>query len=66
MGSRPFHSTGRRAGLRRTRSIQPRMIRGCLFYQTADVLFPTFVRAACAWAAAEAYRLALLDTGGTL
>lgn len=66
MGSRPFHSTGRRAGLRRTRSIQPRIVGGCLFYQTADVLFPTFVRAACAWTAAEAYRLDLLDTGDAL
>jgi hypothetical protein len=38
-------------------AIIPRIIRGRLFYQTADVLFPTFTQAATAWAAAEAHRL---------
>ena len=37
--------------------IIPRIIRRRLFYQTADVLFPTFAQAACAWSAAEARRL---------
>jgi len=64
MGSRPFHSTGRRAGLRRTPSIRFRIVRGCLFYQTADVLFPSFAGAACAWITAEANRLAMLETRG--
>lgn len=37
------------------RSIIPRLVRGVLLFQVADVLFPTFARAACAWvAAAEA------------
>jgi hypothetical protein len=38
-------------------SIIPRVIRGRLYFQTADVLFPTFALAASAWAATEAHRL---------
>lgn len=41
--------------------IIPRIIRGRLFYQTADVLFPTFAQAATAWSAAEAHRLDIAE-----
>jgi hypothetical protein len=41
--------------------IIPRVIRGRLYFQTADVLFPTFAQAATAWAAAEAHRLDIVD-----
>ena len=37
--------------------IIPRVERGRLYFQTADVLFPTFAQAAGAWTAAEARRL---------
>ena len=37
--------------------IIPRIERGRLYFQTADVLFPTFPRVAGAWTAAEAHRL---------
>lgn len=47
--------------------IIPRLVRGRLYFQTADVLFPTFKQAATAWSAAEAHRLdtaePLADTG---
>ena len=41
--------------------IIPRIVRGCLYYQTADVLFPTFSQAATAWLAAEAHRLDIAE-----
>jgi hypothetical protein len=41
--------------------IIPRIIRGRLFYQTADVLFPTFTQAACASSAAECHRLDIAE-----
>jgi hypothetical protein len=37
--------------------IIPRLVRGRLYFQTAEVLFPTFAQAATAWSAAEAHRL---------
>jgi hypothetical protein len=37
--------------------IMSRTVRGRLYFQVADVLFPTFAQAACAWSAAEANRL---------
>jgi hypothetical protein len=40
-----------------------RIIRGRLFFQTADVLFPIFAQAACALSAAEAHSV---DTGGAV
>jgi hypothetical protein len=46
--------------------IIPRVIRGRLYFQTADVLFPTLKLAICAWSAAEAHRLDILDRGGAL
>jgi hypothetical protein len=46
------------------RSIIPRVIRGALLFQVADVLFTTFAAAASAWLAAEAHRLEAIDTGG--
>jgi hypothetical protein len=44
--------------------IIPRFIRGRLFFQVADVLFPTFARAASAWSAAVANRLDIVNVGG--
>lgn len=44
--------------------IIPRIIRGRLYYQTADVLFATFAQVVPAWAAAEAHRLDIVDVGG--
>ena len=41
--------------------IIPRLVRGRLFFQTADVLFPTFAQAATAWSAAEAHRLDIAE-----
>lgn len=61
MGSQPDHSTGRRAGLRHMRCIRPRIVRGGLYFQVADVLFPTFAGAVTAWSAAEAQRLGVAD-----
>lgn len=46
--------------------ITPRVIRGNLFFQVANVLFPTFAGAACAWSAAEAHRLGVADEIQTL
>jgi hypothetical protein len=43
--------------------IIPQVIRGLLFYQVADVLFPTFRQAASAWSAADAHRLDLIEGG---
>jgi hypothetical protein len=45
-------------------AIIPQIIRGRLFYQIADVLFPTFAQAAGAWSAAVAHRLDVVDVGG--
>lgn len=42
-------------------SIIPQVIRGRLFYQVADVLFPTFRQAASAWSAADAHRLDIVE-----
>lgn len=66
MGSRPDHSTGRRAGLRNTRCIRPRIVRGGLYFQVADVLFPTFAGAVAAWSAAEVQRLGVAHEIQTL
>jgi hypothetical protein len=41
--------------------IVPQIIRGRLFYQTADVLFPTLAQAATAWSASESHRLGIAD-----
>lgn len=41
--------------------IIPQVIRGRLFYQVADVLFPTFAAAAAAWSAAECHRLDIVE-----
>lgn len=48
------------------KAIIPRLIRGCLYYQTADVLFPTFAQAATAWSAAQSHRLGIADEVETL
>jgi hypothetical protein len=45
-------------------SIIPRVIRGRLYFQTADVLFPTFAQAAAAWTAAKAHHLDIVDVNG--
>jgi hypothetical protein len=37
-------------------AIIPRIERGRLYFQTADLLIPTFTRAAAGWSAAEAHR----------
>ena len=39
--------------------IIPRIERGRLYFQTADLLVPTFTQAAGGWSAAEAHRLAV-------
>lgn len=44
--------------------IIPRFIRGRLFYQVSDVLFPTFAAAATAWSAALAHRLDIAEIAG--
>ena len=41
--------------------IVPRLVRGRLFFEICDVLFPTFAQAVCAWCAATAHRLDILD-----
>ena len=41
--------------------IIPRIVRGRLYFQIADVLLPTFAQAATAWSVAEAHRLGLAD-----
>jgi hypothetical protein len=41
--------------------IIPRVIRGRLYFETADVSFPTFAQAATASAAAEAHRLDIAE-----
>lgn len=41
-----------------------RVIRGRLYFQVSDVLFPTFTQAAGAWSAALAHRLDMVDVGG--
>lgn len=43
------------------KTIIPRMIRGRLHFQIADVLFLTFAQAATARAAAESHRLGIAD-----
>lgn len=43
--------------------IIPRLLRGRLFFQVQDVLFPSFREAATAWSAAEAHRLDIIDAG---
>jgi hypothetical protein len=46
-------------------SIIPRVERGRLYFQTADLLVPTFIPAAGGWGTAEAHRLDIVDvTGG--
>lgn len=45
-------------------SIIPRLIRGALLFQVADVLFPTFAQAVCAWAAAAEDRAEQRRQGG--
>ena len=47
--------------------IIPRIERPRLYFQTADLLVPTFIPAAGGWGAAEARRLDIVDvTGGVL
>jgi hypothetical protein len=41
--------------------IIPRIVRGRLYFESADVLFPTFAQATTAWAAAEAHRLDIAE-----
>lgn len=41
--------------------IIPRLVRGRLYFQVSDVLFPTFRQAAAAWSAAECHRLDLME-----
>lgn len=41
--------------------IIPRVIRGRLWFQVSDVLFPTFAQAVGAWSAAVAHRLDLVE-----
>lgn len=41
--------------------IIPQIIRGRLFYQVSDILFPTFSQAAGAWSAAVAHRLDIVE-----
>lgn len=41
--------------------IVPRIYRGRLYFQIADVLFPTLALAVAAWFAAEAHRLDIVD-----
>lgn len=41
--------------------ITPRVIRGSLMFQVAEVLFPSFAMAACAWSAADAHRLDIIE-----
>lgn len=43
-------------------SIIPRVERGRLYFQTADVLFPSFAPAASAWRAAKARRLDVAES----
>jgi hypothetical protein len=46
--------------------IIPRIVRGRLWFEVSTVLFPTLRAALCAWSAAEAHRLDLVDCqGGT-
>lgn len=42
-------------------SIIPRLVRGCLYFQVFDVLFPSFAQAAAAWSAAMAHRLDIVE-----
>lgn len=65
MGPKPAYCIGRRAGLRRTNPpsfplarIRPVIIRGQLCFAVGIVAFLEFRRAACAWTALEAQRLA--------
>lgn len=46
--------------------IQPALVRGRLYFQVAEVLFPTFAQAATAWSAAESHRLGIADEVETL
>nr|WP_298717231.1 hypothetical protein [uncultured Steroidobacter sp.] len=48
------------------RIITPRVIRGKLYFQVADVLFLTFAAAASAWLAAEAHRVDTVEQDGGL
>lgn len=44
--------------------ITPRFVRGRLFYQVADCLFPSFRQGpVCAWSAADAHRLDIIGGG---
>lgn len=43
--------------------IIPRVVRGRLFFEIRDVLFPTFAQAASAWSAAAAHRLDIVEVG---
>ena len=44
-------------------AIIPRIERGRLYFQTVDVLLPSFVPDACAESAAEAHRLDAIESG---
>ena len=43
------------------KAIIPRVVRGRLYFQVSDVLFPTFAQAATAWSAALAHRLDIVE-----
>jgi hypothetical protein len=43
-------------------SIIPRVERGRLYFQSADLLVPTFIQAAGGWSAAEAHRLDVVES----
>jgi hypothetical protein len=45
------------------KAIIPRIVRGRVYFQIADVLFPTFAQAAGAWSAAVAHRLDVVEVG---
>jgi hypothetical protein len=44
--------------------IIPRLVRGRLYFQVAEVFFPSFPQAATAWSAAEAHRLDVVELIG--
>lgn len=48
------------------RPIIPRLVRGDISFQVANVLFPTFAEAVFAWAAAPTHRLDTVEQDGGL
>jgi hypothetical protein len=67
MGSKPANSTERRdtAAVIHAQRVTPvpTILRGRLFHVLGDVAFTEFKRAACAWSAAEAHRLDIVEGG---